>query len=44
MLKDLGIIAGIKVDRGFNTMMGMGKETHTQVDISFEPHLSNPGC
>jgi fructose-bisphosphate aldolase class I len=29
MLKDLGIIPGVKVDKGFNKMMG-SQETHTQ--------------
>ena len=30
LLKNAGIIPGIKVDRGFKPMMGLGKETHTQ--------------
>jgi len=30
LLKDYGIIPGIKVDKGFAPMMGAGKETHTQ--------------
>jgi len=30
MLSSVGIVPGIKVDRGFNPMMGYGKETHTQ--------------
>jgi len=30
MLSSLDIVPGIKVDRGFAPMMGIGKETHTQ--------------
>jgi len=30
MLSAAGIVAGVKVDRGFKPMLGLGKETHTQ--------------